>query len=248
MAISWSKILELAPRFLMGLLPGLSGAGLGGRFASSTASRILAGSGMKGAAFDYPEFNDPKLGYMPLPDEFWYTVDNVADQNKTYIGGKNTVLPAMNGETMDRETVNAALAQSLQEHNRAVQRGNEPDLIEWWPGQDRRPRRELHPKSTAISGLKITKGGNIQIQWKNGNGKWYTYRGGDDIRQTTEFVKDLMTYPSIGRALNRKGQLAWPNSKHLNADGKVDDSLGRPDGNLGKWGTAHYAEDWASLQ
>ena len=237
MAISWSKILELAPRVLLGLLPGLSGAGLGGRFASSTASRILGASGMKGAAFDYP----------PLTGDFWYDVDNVADQNKTYINGRSTVLPAMNGDTMDRGSVNAALAQSLQEHNRAVQRGNEPDLMEWWPGEDNKPRRELNPKSTAISGLRITKGGNIQIQWKGGTGKWYTYRGGDDIRQTTEYVKDLMTYPSIGRALNRKGQLAWPNSRHLNSEGKVDDSLGKSDGNIGKWGTAHYAEDWATL-
>ena len=243
MAISWSKILEIAPRFLMGLLPGLAGAkGLGGRFASSTASRILGAAGMKGAAFDYPQFN----GKM-LPDEFWYTVDNVADQNKTYIGGKNVILPAMNGDTMDRETLNAALAQSLQEHNRAIQRGNEPELMEWWPGEDRKPRLELHPKSTAIQGLKITKGGNIQIQWKNGDGKWYTYKGGDDIRQTTEYVKDLMTYPSIGRALNRKGKMAWPNSKHVNSEGKVDDSLGRPDSNMGRWGESHYAKNWASL-
>lgn len=237
MAISWSKILELAPRFLMGLLPGLAGAGAGGRFASSTASRILAGSGLKGAAFDYPA----------LDGEFWYNVDNVEDQNRTYIGGKNTVLPALNGETMDRETVNAALAQSLQEHNRAVQRGNEPELMEWWPGEDNKPRRPLHPKSTAISGLRLTPGGNIQIQWKNGSGKWYTYRGGDDIRQTTEYVKDLMTAPSMGRALNRKGQKAWPNSRHLNSEGKEDDSLGRIDRNIGQWGRAHYADDWASL-
>lgn len=237
MAISWSKILDLAPRFLMGLLPGLSGAGLGGRFASSTASRILSGAGMKGAAFDYPK----------LDGEFWYDVDNVEDQNRTYINGKNTILPAMNGETMDRETVNAALAQSLQEHNRAIQRGNERDLIEWWPGEDNKPRRALHPKSTAISGLRLTPGGNIQIQWKNGSGKWYTYRGGDDIRQTTEYVKDLMTAPSMGRALNRKGQMAWPNSRHLNSEGKVDEALGRMDRNIGQWGRAHYADDWASL-
>lgn len=237
MAISWSKILELAPRFLMGLLPGMAVGGLGGRFASSTASKILAGSGMKGAAFDYPQ----------LDSDFWYDVDNVEDQNKTYINGKNTVLPAMNGETMDRDLVNYALAQSLQEHNRAVQRGNEQNLKEWWPGEDNKPRGPLHPKSTAVSGLRITPGGNIQIQWKNGTGKWYTYRGGDDIRQTTEYVKDLMTSPSIGRALNRKGQLAWPNSRHLNSEGKVDDTLGRMDRNIGQWGRAHYADDWASL-
>lgn len=233
MAISWSKILELAPRVLLGLLPGLSGAGLGGRFASSTASRILGASGMKGAAFDYP----------PLTGDFWYDVDNVKDVNTTSINGRKTVLPALNGNTMSRADINAVLAQSLQEHNRAVQRGNEPDLLEWWPGEDTKPRRAIRPKSTAVDNIIIGDDGEIHIQWKGGRGKWYTYKGGDDIRQTTEFVKDLLTYPSIGRALNRNGRLAWPNSEHLNSEGKVDDSLGREDSNIGQWGSDHYEHD-----
>ena len=233
MAISWSKILELAPRVLLGLLPGLSGAGLGGRFASSTASRILGASGMKGAAFDYPK----------LDSDFWYDVDNVKDVNTTSINGRKTVLPALNGNTMSRADINAVLAQSLQEHNRAVQRGNEPDLIEWWPGEDTKPRRSIRPKSTAVDNIIIGDDGEIHIQWKGGRGKWYTYKGGDDIRQTTEFVKDLLTYPSIGRALNRNGRLAWPNSEHLNSEGKVDDSLGREDSNIGQWGRDHYEHD-----
>lgn len=233
MAISWSKILELAPRVLLGLLPGLSGAGLGGRFASSTASRILGASGMKGAAFDYPK----------LDSDFWYDVDNVKDVNTTSINGRKTVLPALNGSTMSRADLNAVLAQSLQEHNRAVQRGNEPDLLEWWPGEDTKPRRSIRPKSTAVDNIIIGDDGEIHIQWKGGRGKWYTYKGGDDIRQTTEFVKDLLTYPSIGRALNRNGRLAWPNSEHLNSEGKVDDSLGREDSNIGQWGRDHYEHD-----
>lgn len=233
MAISWSKILELAPRVLLGLLPGLSGAGLGGRFASSTASRILGASGMKGAAFDYPK----------LDSDFWYDVDNVKDVNTTSINGRKTVLPALNGNTMSRADLNAVLAQSLQEHNRAVQRGNETDLLEWWPGEDTKPRRSIRPKSTAVDNIIIGDDGEIHIQWKGGRGKWYTYKGGDDIRQTTEFVKDLLTYPSIGRALNRNGRLAWPNSEHLNSEGKVDDSLGREDSNIGQWGRDHYEHD-----
>lgn len=233
MAISWSKILELAPRVLLGLLPGLSGAGLGGRFASSTASRILGASGMKGAAFDYPK----------LDSDFWYDVDNVKDVNTTSINGRKTVLPALNGNTMSRADINAVLAQSLQEHNRAVQMGNEPDLLEWWPGEDTKPRRAIRPKSTAVDNIIIGDDGEIHIQWKGGRGKWYTYKGGDDIRQTTEFVKDLLTYPSIGRALNRNGRLAWPNSEHLNSEGKVDDSLGREDSNIGQWGRDHYEHD-----
>lgn len=233
---SWSKILELAPRFLLGLVPGLVG-GVGGGFAGSVARGALGKAGKPGLVFDYPK----------LTDDFWYDVDNVKNAQVTSIGGKQTVLPAMNGSTMDRATINAALAQSLQEHNRAVERGNERDLEEWWPGEDKKPRRTLHPKSTAIDGIRITKGGNIQIKWLGGKSKWYTYRGGDDIRQTTEFVKDLMTAPSIGRALVREGKYAWPNSRHLDGEGKVNNSIKQMDGNVGFWGRAHYADDWASL-
>lgn len=228
MAVSWSKILNLLPGLLAGLLPGV-----GGGFAKSAASRILAGSGMRGAAFDYP----------PLEGDFDYSVDNVKDQNKTYINGKSTVLPANNGDSIDRSTINAVLAQSLQEHNRAVKNGTEGTLLEWWPGQDTRPRREVLPKSTAVDGIRIAKDGSIQIRWKSGTGKWYTYRGGDDIRQTTEFVKDLMTAPSIGRALVRNGGRRWPNSEHLNSQGEVDETLGQADRNVGQWGRAHYEAD-----
>lgn len=240
-AISWSKVLDVMPRLLMGLLPGIAGGGAS--VVKRAAGRSLAKAGI-GGAFDYPKLT----GY------FNYDVDNVKQGNTTKIGGHETVLPAMNGTTMARGDINAALAQSLQEHNRAVQSGTEKELEEWWPNEDTRPRKTLHPKSTAINGIRITKGGNIQIQWNGKSGKWYTYRGGDDIRQTSERVKDLMLYPSIGRALaHGKGRenatYVWPNSKHINpGTGKIDPSIGKAgDPNLSGWRDKYYAEDWATL-
>lgn len=227
---SASKIIDILPRFLMGLLPGLAGG-----FASSAASRAIGGR----YNFTYPE----------LTQDFVYDVDNVKDANTTSIGGKNTVMPAMNGTRMSRENIDAVLAQTLDKHNRAVKEGNEQDLVEWWPGEDVRPRRTIHPQSTAISGIKIRDDGAIQIQWHGGKGKWYTYRGGDDIRETTEKVKDLLLYPSIGRALAHGKERAnatyvWPNSKHLNSEGKVDNSLGKAgDPNLSRWRDDNYEED-----
>ena len=240
-SFSWAKILEAAPRLLMGLLPGITGGGAS--VVKNVAGKSLAKAGI-GGVFDYPR----------MTDYFNYDVDNVKDANSTTIGGHRTVLPAMNGTTMARGDINAALAQSLQEHNRAVQAGTEKQLEEWWPGEDVHPRKTLHPKSTAIDGIRITKGGNIQVRWRSGRGKWYTYRGGDDIRQTTERVKDLLLYPSIGRALaHGKGRdnavYVWPNSAHINPNtGKVDPSIGKTgDPNLSGWRDKYYAEDWASL-
>lgn len=238
MAVSWSKILEMAPRVLMGLLPGMAGAGLGGRFATSAASRVLGNAGIRGA-FTYPAMTSDFVVADPM----------AFGGTETTMGGKKTVLPAMNGSTMDRRAVDRVLAQTLADHNRAVADGTEKNLEEWWPGEDTSPRGGgVHPKSTAVKGIKIRDDGAIQIQFRNGKGKWYTYRGGKDIRETTEKVKDLLTYPSIGRALahgkgRENAKLAWPNSKHLNSEGKVDKTLGFTDTNLSVWRDKNYEDD-----
>ena len=215
----------------MGFLPGV-----GGGFVKSTAGRIVGGRG----SFDYPK----------LTSDFVVNDNMEFGGTETTIGGKKTVKPAMNGATMDRRTVNRVLSQTLQEHNRAVADGTEKSLAEWWPGEDTYPRDGgVHPKSTAIKGIKIRDDGAIQIQWRGSTGKWYTYKGGKDIRETTEKVKDLLTYPSIGRALaHGKGRAnatyIWPNSKHLNSEGKVDPSLGKAgDPNLSTWRDMNYEDD-----
>lgn len=229
--ISWSKILEVIPRIAVGFLPGV-----GGGFVKSAAGRIVGGRG----AFDYPK----------LTSDFVVNDNMAFGGTETTLGGKKTVLPAMNGSSMDRRTVNRVLAQTLQEHNRAVQDGTEKSLEEWWPGEDTSPRDGgVHPKSTAIKGIKIRDDGAIQIQWRGSSGKWYTYKGGKDIRETTEKVKDLLTYPSIGRALaHGKGRAnatyIWPNSKHLNGAGVVDPSIGKAgDPNLSAWRDMNYEDD-----
>lgn len=228
MAFSWKKILDVAPRVLMGLLPGL-GAGRG--FVGSVAARTLAKNGLKGATFSYPD----------LTEDFHYD-DMVDPGNVTYIGGKRTVLPALN-TGWDMQDAKYALAQSLEKHNAAVANGTEKDLEEWWPGEDNRPRKVFRPHSTAVKGIMIDKDGNIQVQWHD-SGKWYRYRGGDNIRETTEFVKDLMTAPSIGRAVAGRAKdgsaKRWPNSRHVNSEGKIDNTLGVVDPQVGWWGREHY--------
>ena len=204
----------------MGLLPGV-----GGGFVKSAAGRALGGIG----SFDYPKMTADFVVSEPL--DFGGT--------KTSVDGVETVLPAMNGTKMDRSTLNAVLAQTLQEHNRAVADGTEKNLMEWWPGQDVKPRAAIHPASTAVRGIKIRDDGAIQVQWRGGDGKWYTYKGGKDIRESTEKVKDLLTMPSIGRALVRDCKRVWADSKHLK------DKTGTPAnrGVDGQWGRANYEED-----
>ena len=223
MALSWSKVLELAPRIAAGLLPGLVSAPVAGAARGALGKTILAGG-----AFTYPEMTSDFTPYSGNIG-FGGTV--------TTVDGKQTVIPAMNGSTIDRSTLNAVLAQTLEQHNKAVQLGNENSLMEWWPGKDTRPRKTVNPVSTAVQGIKINPDNTISIQFRNGK-KWYTYKGGSNPREASEAVKDLLTYPSIGRALPRKGRKAWGDSKHL------EDKTGTPDANVGEWGRQHYMGGW----
>ena len=74
------------------------------------------------------------------------------------------------------------------------------------------------------------------MKWIKGN-KWYTYKAGNTLRESSEWAKDLLTAPSIGRALVRKGHYAHKDSKDL---------TGKPvaDANVGWWGRKHYNPNW----
>lgn len=222
MALTWSKVLDIAPKFLAaGLLPGLVSAPVAGAAKGGLAKTILAGG-----AYSYPD----------LTEDFYYPELDFGG-SVTYKDGKTTILPAMNGTKIDRSTINAALAQSLEQHNKAVMLGNEDQLMEWWPGKDFKPRRTIHPVSTAVQGIKINPDNTISIQFRNGT-KWYTYKGGSNPREASEAVKDLLLFPSIGRALPRKGHKAWADSAH------IIDKHGTPDSNVGEWGRQHYLGGW----
>lgn len=227
MAAAASKILKLSPVLLQMLLPGLFNAqGTVGRF----AARGLAKRGLGGAAFDYPA----------LTEDFYYGQNGtlVDPDTKTWVDGQVTVKPAMN-QGINRGDAGAALVQTLQQHNKAVANGTESQLSQWWPGEDRQPRIQFNPTSTAVKGVRITTDGKIQVQFRNGTGKWYSYRGGDDLRETTEAAKELLTAPSIGRAVARMAFGKYP-TKYRHTDSK--DLLGpkERDPELGWWGAAHY--------
>lgn len=181
-----------------------------------------AGKKLKGATFTYPE----------MTNDFYYPM--VTDVKSTVVNGHKTQLPSLNFG-IDRANQAAALVQDLGAHNVAVANGNEKDLEQWWPNQDTRPRREIHPTSSAVDGIRINKNGTVSVKFIKGS-KWYTYQAGRDIRESSEMAKDLLTSPSIGRALVRKGKFAHADSKDLTAP-KVADP------NVGWWGRKYYNSD-----
>jgi hypothetical protein len=93
--------------------------------------------------------------------------------------------------------------QTPEEHAAALRRGNESELTQWW--DDDRPRANFTPSSSAVSGIRITPKGIIQIRFGRGN-KWYSYRGGPTPNAAAvEAMKLIGTNgQSIGRNLLRK--------------------------------------------
>lgn len=217
MAIPWRKVLEILPKIAFSALPGLV---QGGRM--TNILNTAAGKKLKGATFTYPA----------MEKEFYYPM--VADVRSTVVNGRKTNLPALNFR-IDRANQTAALVQELGAHNAALANGNEKELEQWWPNEDTRPRREIHPTSSAVDGIRINKDGTISVKFISGS-KWYTYQAGRDIRESSEIAKDLITSPSIGRALVRSGKYAHKDSKDL---------TGKPvaDPNIGWWGRKYYNPD-----
>lgn len=93
--------------------------------------------------------------------------------------------------------------QTPEEHAAALKRGNESELTQWW--DDDRPRANFTPSSSAVSGIRITPSGIIQIRFARGN-KWYSYRGGPTANAAAEEAMKLIGKrgQSIGRNLLRK--------------------------------------------
>lgn len=199
--VKYSDVLRIAGAMLLG----------GALSAPASAVRSTRASDvLKGAALSYPG----------LPEDFVYPMQYIPNA-----GGYANMNAAL-----DRNlTYRYPLAQTLEEHNRAVANGTEKQLESWWPETDTRPRADFHPSSSAVSDIRIDTNNNILIRF-GGKGKWYSYRGGSNPREASLAVKDLVTAPSIGRALPRNGRYVHNGKK---------DYRGTPDANVGWWGRQH---------
>lgn len=199
---SWTDILKLAGAAALNSVAATPAA-----VAITGAGRPKASDVLKGAALTYPG----------LTDAFVYPI--VFQPNPTGYANDNS--------SLDRgAAIYASLAQTLDEHNAAVKNGTESALESWWPGKDSKPRINFHPSSSAVSDVRIMPDNTIQVRF-GGRGKFYTYRGGSNPRESSLIAKDLLTAPSIGRALVRDG--------HNRHNGKKD-RVGTPDANIGWWG------------
>lgn len=133
-----------------------------------------------------------------------------------------------NNVLRNRAEQEAALAQTQQEHNDALNtylmamnyspairkkmgQAIEKNLAKWNPAKDRKPRRPLTPSSSVISEIKINPDNTIGIRY--GNSKSYTFRGGNTVQEAAQEVLKLINSGSLGRELSKNGE--WMRSHRI---------------------------------
>lgn len=193
------KVLRAAAAMFGGMMANMTFPGLigPGSIGTGTATRVLEGAA-PGTVADYP-----------TPRKFVYDVDYIAgapQNNAVYKGYPNS---------------RAMRMQTIQEHNRAlnkyirpgmgplelraaIEKGKEEErkLDSFWT-DDSHPRRGVRSSSSAVSDVHINPDGTLSVRFRD-QGKWYTYAGGADPYEAAMAAHDLVTAPSLGRAINKK--------------------------------------------
>jgi hypothetical protein len=134
-----------------------------------------------------------------------------------------------NNALRNRTENDAALAQTQQEHNDALNaylaamqyppavrkmmgEQIERNLAKWNPAKDKMPRRPLTPSSSVISEIKINPDNTIGIKY-GPNSKSYTFRGGNTVQEAAQEVLKLINSGSLGRELSKNG--SWIRSHRI---------------------------------
>lgn len=80
---------------------------------------------------------------------------------------------------------------------------DEEALDSYW--DDKKPRKDFSPSSSAVKAIRITPDNRIEVMWGS-TPKWYTYKQHSDPYKASLAAKELLTSGSIGRALVRKSK------------------------------------------
>lgn len=90
--------------------------------------------------------------------------------------------------------------QNPRERHAAIMRGydEEQNLPAFW--EDKKPRRDFHPSSSAVSDIRITPDNRIEVRWRT-SPTWYTFRSFPNPYEASLAAQKLLTCESIGRAV-----------------------------------------------
>lgn len=174
----------------------------------------------KFVAQNYP--SDFAPGSYHTYDVQHMATDGKADMNSVGRGFKPLIESAGRMQTLKEH--NDALTKFIRpgmskaELQFAIEEGRkaEKDLPQFWNESDEKVnphRAQFGVSSSAVSGIRLTPEGSVQVRWRNKKGKdsqWYTYRQYPDVQQASVAAQELLSSPSIGRAVmpfQRNGQM-----------------------------------------
>ena len=192
------QVLRAAAAMVGGIIAGSTFPGLigPGSIGTGIASRVLEGASPD-TVTDYPKAR-----------KFVYDVDYIEgppQNNAAYKGNPNP--SAMRMQTLHEH--NRALNKYIRpgmgplELREAIERGRQEErkLASFWT-DDSHPRRNVRSSSSAVSDVHINPDGTLSVRFRD-KGKWYTYRGGADPYEAAMSAHDLVTAPSMGKAINK---------------------------------------------
>lgn len=174
----------------------------------------------KFVAQNYP--SDFAPGSYHTYDVQHMVTDGKADMNSVGRGFKPLIESAGRMQTLKEH--NDALTKFIRpgmskaELQFAIEEGRkaEKELPQFWNESDEKVnphRAQFGVSSSAVSGIRLTPEGSVQVRWRNKKGKdsqWYTYRQYPDVQQASVAAQELLSSPSIGRAVmpfQRNGQM-----------------------------------------
>lgn len=196
---------------ILKILFGMGLGGIGGGSLGGSASTLMGGiSGGTTGNGGYPSEFAPgshhyyKVVYDPRPAGVKGPYQNMNSMGKTDAA---TIAEASEQQTREDHTeaimkyvrMLPANATPRQIQN-AMDRGREEEksLPKWW--NESNNRREFSVSSSAVSGIRITPEGSVQVKWGK-SPKWYTFRNYPNTMLASRAARELLESDSIGRAV-----------------------------------------------
>lgn len=222
---------------LLKILVGMGlGSGMGG-----TAGMLLGGVSSptnNGADDTYPKEFSPgshhvyNVVYAPRPDN-----EKGPYQNMNYMGKADKAIIAEAAEQQSAAEHQEALMKYVKmlpkgatprQIQAAMDRGREEEksLPKWW--NESNNRREFSVSSSAVSGIRITPEGSVQVKWGK-TPKWYTFKNYSNTMIASQKARELLESDSIGRAV-------YPVVSHPPK---------KPNPKLGEWNRKNYEPGYA---
>ena len=187
-----------------GLVGGGMGAGLGGGIGGTAG--ILGSVAMPEAEgrAEYPQEFSPQYDHyynvVAIPGAPNFNQHGKADASTIDQAGRmQTLEEHYDALTKYLRTLppNATPRQMRDALNRGKQ--EEKNLPQFW--NESKSRRPFSVSSSAVSGIRLSPDGRVEVSWQSNPAKWYTFRKYPNVQEASLAAQQLLKADSIGRAV-----------------------------------------------